>query len=116
MQAVITIPPSNARIGTYSAGELLSRKVAGVPLLQRVMLTAIRAGVTDIFLVGREVLGQALSLRLMQEISPSGCRLHVVQLSKFDPRDDSDWGKLNGYLKEEFLWIPWNWVTTKQFL
>ena len=58
MQAVIAIPAFNTPLGIQKAGELLSRKVAGVALLKRVILTAIRAGATDILLVGQDVLGQ----------------------------------------------------------
>ena len=116
MQAVIAIPPFDAPIGKEKAGELLSRKVAGVPLLKRAILTAIRAGATEILLIRSKGLGLALPLEFGQDTTTSEFRLTVVQFSKFDPGDDSSWATLERYLKDEFLWIPWNWVTAKQFL
>jgi len=117
MQAVIAIPSFNSPIGAHKAEEPLSRKVAGVPLLKRAIFTAIRAGATDILLVGRrDVMGYSLPLDFRQEISASGCRLEVIQFSNFDPLDSSSWATLEPYIKDQFLWIPWNWVTAKQFL
>jgi hypothetical protein len=57
MQAVIAIPSFTAPIGEQTAAELLTRKVAGVPLLRRIILTASRAGAKDILLVCREAMG-----------------------------------------------------------
>jgi phosphatidylglycerophosphate synthase len=116
MQAIIAIPPFNALIGTRQAGELLSREVAGIPLLKRVVLTAMRAGATEILLIRGNELGPAFPLEFGPEISPSGFRLTVIQFSNFDPNDSSNWTALERYVKDQFLWIPWNWVTTKQFL
>ena len=116
MQAVIAVPPFDALIGAQKAGEVLSRKVAGVPLLKRVVLIAIRAGATEILLIRGNELGPAFPLEFGPEISPSGFRLAVIQFSDFDPHDSSNWAALEPYVKDQFLWIPGNWVTTKQFL
>jgi phosphatidylglycerophosphate synthase len=116
MQAVIAIPPFDALVDAQKAGEVLSRKVAGVPLLKRIVFTAIRAGATEILLIRRNELGPAFPLEFGPEISSSGFRLTVVQFSNFDPHDSSNWEALERYVKDQFLWIPWNWVTTKQFL
>jgi phosphatidylglycerophosphate synthase len=112
MRAVIAIPPFNTLVGKQKAGELLTRKVAGVPLLERVVLTATRAGATDILLVCRLAACHTLPLK----ISSSGSQIRTVQFSRFDPRDFANWAELDAYLEDQFLWIPWNWVTTKQFL
>jgi hypothetical protein len=40
----------------------------------------------------------------------------VIQVSTFTARDAASWAKLEAHLDDGFLWIPWNWVTTKQFL
>lgn len=114
MQAVIAIPAFTARIDKQKAAELLMYPVAGVPLLRRIVLTASRAGATDILLVCPEALDHALPRKFSQEISKDGTRISVIQLDQFDPRDSSSWAKL--HLNDEFLWIPWNWVTTKRFL
>ena len=116
MQAIITIPPLDTLLGVDKAEELLSRKVAGVSLLKRVILTAFRGGATDILFVRGNGPGPALPLEFGPEISPSGFRLTVIQVSRFDPRESSTWSALERYVEDQFLWIPWNCVTTKQFL
>ena len=112
MQAIIAVPPFNTLIGKQKAGDLLRREVAGVPLLERVVLTASRAGATDILLVCREAVCQTLPLR----IPLPGSQIRAIQFSKFDPLDFASWTELDAFLEDQFLWIPWNWVTTKQFL
>jgi phosphatidylglycerophosphate synthase len=116
MQAVIAIPSSTALVAKQKAAELLNRPVSGIPLLKRIILTANRAGATDILLICAEALGHALPKKFSQETLPSGSRIRVIQFSKFDPRDFSSWAKVEAQLDDRFLWIPWNWVTTKQFL
>jgi phosphatidylglycerophosphate synthase len=116
MQAVIAIPSSTALIGKQKTTGLLMRPVSGVPLLKRVILTANRAGATGILLISADALGHTLPQSFLQEVSVPGGRIRVVQFSKFDPRDSSSWTKLEAQIDEEFLWIPWNWVTSKQFL
>jgi phosphatidylglycerophosphate synthase len=116
MQAVIAIPALTAVAGKQTTTELLTREVAGVPLLKRAILTASRAGATDILLISREAMGHELQQIFSNDILPSGSRIRVIQFSRFDPRDSSSWAKLETYLSQQFLWIPWNWVTTKQFL
>jgi phosphatidylglycerophosphate synthase len=116
MQAVIAIPSSTALVGNQKATELLNRPVSGVPLLKRIILTANRAGATDILLICVDSLAHALPMDSVQEVSAHGRRIRVVQFSKFDPRHTSSWVKLGAHLDDLFLWIPWNWVTTKQFL
>jgi len=116
MQAVIAIPALTVVAGKQTTTELLTRQVAGVPLLKRVILTASRAGATDILLISREALGHVMPEIFSKEILPSGSRIRVIQFSRFDPLDPSSWAKLETYLNQQFLWIPWNWVTTKQFL
>ncbi len=116
MQAVIAIPSFTALIGKQKITELLMRPVAGVPLLKRIVLTASRAGASDILLICPEALGHALPQEFLQGVFPYGSRIRVIQFDKFNPRDSSSWAKMEAHLDDQFLWIPWNWVTTKQFL
>ena len=111
MQAVIAIPPFTTPIGKQTTSELLMRPIAGVPLLKRIVLTASRAGATDILLIC-----EAPVHAVSQDSSQARSQITVVQLGRFDPQDSSDWAELNTHLKDQFLWIPWNWVTAKQFL
>src|ERR1700757_4596747 len=104
MQAVIAIPLSNALIGKQRAAELLTRTVAGIPLLKRIILTAKRAGATDILLVCREAPGQALPESLRQEFSSSESGIRIIQFSKFNPADSSSWVNIAPQLDPQFLW------------
>ena len=92
------------------------RRVAGVPLLRRTVLTAVRAGVTDILLICSDTPGREIALKLSREAFVNGSRSRVIQFSNFDPHDSANWAKFATRLKDRFLWIPWNWVTNKQFL
>jgi phosphatidylglycerophosphate synthase len=116
MQAVIAIPSFNTSSGKQNAAKLLMRHVAGVPLLNRVILTAGRAGATDILLICPAAVRHALPEDFWQEVFQYGGRIRVIQVDGFTPRDSSSWAKLGADVNGDFLWIPWNWVTTKQFL
>src|SRR5258705_1801648 len=116
MQAVIAIPAFTAVIGKQKTTELLMRPVAGVPLLKRIILTASRAGASDILLIWPAALGHPLSQKFSQTVFEYGSPIRVIQFDKFNPYDSSSWAKLEAHLNHQFLWIPWNWVTTKQFV
>jgi len=116
MQAVIAIPESVAQTGEQTAKKLLMQKICGVPLLIRTQVTAARAGANHIFLVFPE----KFSTEFIQECTSAalqyGVRAQAVRVSDFDPQASSSWTRLNSELQDEFLWVPWNWVTNKQFL
>jgi phosphatidylglycerophosphate synthase len=116
MQAVIAIPESSARTGQEKTSALLVWHVAGVPLLKRTILTAIRAGGTEIVLISSDILGHALARQTSEEIASAGIRIRFILSSRFDPRDVSSWIDIGRRLNNTFLWVPWNWVTSKQFL
>src|SRR6516225_8776180 len=116
MQAVIAIPAFAARIDRQKAAELLMYPVAGVPLLKRIVLTASRAGATDILLICPKCLNHASLQKFSEEVFQYGSRISVIQFGTFNPLDASNWARLEAHLRDQFLWIPWNWVTTKQFL
>jgi phosphatidylglycerophosphate synthase len=40
----------------------------------------------------------------------------LVSEEGFDPSNSANWEKLRPELSTEFLWLPWNWVTAKQYL
>jgi len=116
MQAVIAIPAFTALNGKQKTTELLMRPVAGVPLLKRIILTASRAGASEILLICPAALSHAVPQEFLKEVSRYGSRIRVIQFDKFNPRDSSAWAKLKLHLNDQVIWIPWNWVTTKQFL
>jgi phosphatidylglycerophosphate synthase len=116
MQAVIAIPELAGLISEQQATELLMRPVAGVPLLIRTVLTAARAGASDVLLVVPAAMSARLLLKLLETTSRQEVRVELIQISEFDPQGHSSWIILKRHLKDKFLWLPWNWITTKNFL
>ena len=116
MQAVIAIPESFALVNKEKAAELLLRPIAGVPLVTRTTLTAARAGANDILLICPAALSEQIMQQLVGSTAQFGVRISVVQLADFDPFASSGWRALKPHLHQQFLWVPWNWVTTKQLL
>src|ERR1700722_8130190 len=121
MQAVVAIPEINSllwskRVCNKKVAEVLMTPVAGVPLLLRTLITAARAGADDILLICPAALSNWLVRTFLEIALQYGIRVSVIQLDKFDPAAASSWAKLAPYLNNDFLWLPWNWVTTKQFL
>lgn len=116
MKAVISVPELGGFLSVQQATQMLMRPVAGVPLLMRTVLTAARAGATDVLLVVPPVMIDRLLKEIVERISQSGVRIELLQVSDFDPRAYSSRIILKQHLKDEFLWLPWNWITTKAFL
>jgi len=116
MKAVISIPELGGPVSEQQATEMLMRPVAGVPLLMRTVLTAVRTGASDILLLVPSAMSERSLLRLLEKVSQQGVRIELTQISEFDPQAWSSWIILKRQLKGEFLWLPWNWITTKNFL
>ena len=116
MKAVISIPELGGLASEQQAMEMLMRPVAGVPLLMRTVLTATRAGVSDVLLVVPRAISGRFLQQLLKTIPERGVRIELIQISDFDPRGYSSWIILKRHLKDKFLWLPWNWITTKTIL
>jgi phosphatidylglycerophosphate synthase len=116
VQAVIAIPELAGLISEQQATEMLMRPVAGVPLLMRTVLTAARAGASDVLLVVPPALSDRFLQNLLQKVSRRGLRIELIQIRDFDPRGCSSWIILKRHLKDKFLWLPWNWITTRNFV
>jgi phosphatidylglycerophosphate synthase len=116
MQAVIAIPESFALVNKEKAAELLLRPIAGVPLVTRTTLTAARAGAHDILFICPAGLSEQIIQQLVGSSAQFEIHISVVQLADFDPFASSAWRALKPHLHQQFLWVPWNWVTTKQSL
>ena len=116
MQAVVAIPEITSLVCDKKAIQLIMRPVAGVPLLMRTLITAARAGADDILLICPAALSNELVRIIFETALQYGVRVSVIQLDEFDPGAASSWAKLAPHLEEQFLWFPWNWVTTRQFL
>jgi phosphatidylglycerophosphate synthase len=115
MQAIVAMPEFGL-VRQEKTAELLMPPVAGIPLPMRTVITAARAGANDILLICPAALSNELVRKFLETALQYGVRVSVIRLDEFDPDADSSWAKLAPHLKERFLWLPWNWVTTKQFL
>jgi phosphatidylglycerophosphate synthase len=116
MQAVIAIPESIALLGEHGAAGLLTRPVAGNPLLMRTLLTASRYGADETLLICSTRLSDELIHRFTEGAIQRNIQLRVIRVRHFDPGTLSNWGVVKRYLRGSFLWLPWNWVTTNQCL
>jgi phosphatidylglycerophosphate synthase len=114
MQAVIAIPEFVGLVSEQQATETLMRPVAGVPLLTRTILTAARAGASQILLVCPVGLSERLLQRFIAELTQRGVQMATLRVDEFDPRAWTGWMILRPHLEKQFVWLPWNWVTIKQ--
>src|SRR5262249_1547202 len=105
-----------ATVSEQQAAEVLMRPVAGVPLLLRTALTAARAGASDVVLIAPPSMSNRFVQKLMTKLTPQGVRVELIPIGNFDPGAYSSWVILKRYLKDAFLWLPWNWATTKNSL
>lgn len=117
MQAVITLPNGDNWRDSLSLRSVLLRRVCGVPLIARVVATAERAGADEVLLVGN--LNDAVEIR---GVCSRYLKSRSSNLIKFVPNDHfysasrASWKELSDQLRNEFLWIPWNWVTNAHAL
>jgi len=113
MQTVIVIPELAGYVGEQQATQMLMRPVAGVPLLMRTALTAVRAGASQVLLICPVGLSDRLLQRFMTELRRRGVQVTTIPVAEFDPRARSSWAILKPLLERQFVWLPWNWVTIK---
>ncbi len=108
MQAVMVIP-SKSEV-------MLTQKVAGVPLLLRVLATAMRAGVKDLILFWPADADPAIWDQCVASRELQGLQTRKIRGLPFDPRKRDSWAAIGSLLDDEWLWLPWNFVTTVRFL
>jgi phosphatidylglycerophosphate synthase len=95
----------------------LLRPVAGVPLLTRVLATAGKAGADRVLLIWPSSVPSYVRERVLESKLMRGLEVvTVLSEEAFDPTISANWENLRIHLSAEFLWLPWNWVTTKQCL
>jgi phosphatidylglycerophosphate synthase len=93
------------------------QKVAGVPLLVRVIATAKRAAVDSVLIIWPDGINAAILVSCAE--SPLLKGVHVDKLvwkNAFDPANADHWAAIGAHLEGQFLWLPWNWVTHKRSL
>src|SRR6266851_3475712 len=116
MQAVVAIPDTDA-LNQYGGPEALMREVCGVPLLVRVIKTAVRAGANSLLVIWPSDVPRSILLSVQAELVRDVlCGIVIVQAEAFEPRPNSNWEALSGLVDDQFLWLPWNWVTNKRVL
>jgi len=117
MQIVIAIPRSEELQEFGGAEEALLRDVSGVPLLIRILATGIRAGGDSAVIIHREAVPCEVLKALHSSKILGGLRtLECVEAPHFEPASPTSWQRISGLLENEFLWLPWNWVTNKHAL
>jgi len=115
MQAVVAIPGLTA-LSNYSDGaDVLTREIAGIPLLIRVIATARRAGADSLLVVWPEGVDPTVWSRCAAHPLLRGLRITYL-VRPFDPQKPDNWRAVAAYLEDQFLWLPWNWVTHKRAL
>ena len=108
MQAVMVVPSG--------AENTLTQKIAGVPLLVRVIATAMRAGVKELLLFWPCDIDTRIWDQVESSPALGGLHSHQIQLFPFDPRQNGSWAAMSTLLNDEFLWLPWNFVTSSRIL
>src|SRR6185437_13334703 len=114
VQLVIAIP-ATAASQARDASQPLLRPVCGMPLLTRVLATAVRAGVDDVILIWPQTAPSWIRKKALS--SPLLRNVRVVTLTRnhdFDPSRGESWRAIERHVETEFLWMPWNWITVKQ--
>jgi len=108
MQAVMVIPKGSEK--------MLTQRVAGIPLLERVLATAVRAGVRELILFWPCEIDAALWAEAAE--SPTLRHLETIKIDSFpfDPKRSRSWTAIRSLLKDECLWLPWNFITSSALL
>ena len=108
MQALMVIP--------NGSDKALQENIAGVPLLVRVIATATRAGVRELVLFWPDDIDPALWDEVAA--SPLLRNLQTLRIDSFpfNPKKSRSWNAIGALLKEEVLWLPWNFVTASRLL
>ena len=117
MQAVIAIPTHQMLQQFGGPEQALMQEVAGVPLLVRVIATAVRAGVDSLLVIWPDDVDSSIWERCANSGPLGGLKLHrLFQSSMVDPWSATSWVTVAASLEDRFLWLPWNWITHKRAL
>jgi phosphatidylglycerophosphate synthase len=110
MQVVVVVPEPTAV--AYRSNAQLTRDICGVGLLVRTLATAQRAGASDVLLIWPQSMPSKLAEPFLQSplLQKKG-NVRLVQAENFDPNAPSSWANLQNQLEDQFIWLPWNWVT-----
>jgi phosphatidylglycerophosphate synthase len=110
MQFLIVLP----EVASFADRSYAShtRMICGVPLLTRTLVTAQRAGADDVLVISPHDMPLEFTQAFLQSpaLQKKG-NVRLVQTENFDPNTRSSWANLQNQLEEQFIWLPWNWVT-----
>jgi phosphatidylglycerophosphate synthase len=110
MQIVVVTPEAKSVAANSNA--TLTREICGVGLLERTLATAQRAEASEVLLVWPQSLPLELAEGTLQSrLLKKKDNVRLVQVEHFDPNACSSWTNLQSQLEEQFIWLPWNWVT-----
>jgi phosphatidylglycerophosphate synthase len=110
MQIVIALPSA-------SEMERLETPVCGVPLLTRVIATAVRAGGTQLLLIVPPAWPAARLTRSLRFRAIECVFVDAVGVrSPFDPKHGEAWRTIADHLEERFLWVPYDYLANKPAL
>jgi len=113
MQVVLAVPPGQL-LRTYPDAEgVLTRHIAGVPLLVRVIATAMRAGAESLLVLWPPDVDQSIWEQCARSTLLEGLDINFV-VRAFEPRRAACWTEIEELLDDTYLWLPWNWVTHKR--
>lgn len=107
MQALVALP----EIGEMDE---LVRPVCGIPLLLRVITTAVRSGATSVLIVYPSMIPQRRIEDLLKSPVLGSVPIHLLAVADvFNPKKTSHWHAIESCLEPRVLWIPWNYVTSR---
>jgi len=109
MQFIVVVPEP-ASPANYLGR--LTRKICGVGLLERTLVTAQRAGADDVLVIWPQSMPVQLAEIFLKSprLRKTGT-VRLVQAQSFDVNAPSSWTNLHDHLESRFVWLPWNWVT-----
>lgn len=117
MQAVVVLPSIGESESPDAWSARLFRKVSGVPLLVRVLATAIRSGVDSVVVVRTAAMPDLWIRKRLHSPLLAGLSLRVIGVEPpFDPTGTASWSLLASALEPRFLWLPWSYVTPRRSL
>src|SRR5260370_10659708 len=92
-------------------------EVAGVPLLVRIIATAMRGGVDSVLVIWPDGLDSSIWERCAASRPLRGLKLYkLFRSSMFDPRSTDTCAAIATCLEDHFVWLPWNWITHNRAL
>ena len=117
MQMIIAVPGNEELERLGGAKEALLRDVSGVPLLVRIIATGMRAGADQVLVIHRDEISFEIEGALRESKFLSKLQmLDFIKAPGFEAASPLSWQMVSAFVEDEFLWLPWNWVTNKHGL